>query len=474
MIRRGLEVSLIDPVIASFDVATAAVPTSLPYLPGAMLWGVLAHRAYGSAKPAGEVLDWLYGGGLLVGDAWLAVEGDVALPVPMSFHRDKDSGELLDLTTDQRKAGCKQQRDKQIRPGEGGGDYAEAAVATVATRRTSINPDTLRASDGHFYSLQALAAGQRFVAWIEGPQDQVDWAIEALSGQHLLGRSRMAEFGRAQIRPVDPPTLPETGDGGARYLWCLSDLAGLDAHFTPTERPERLLGAQIDWSRSFVRHRTYAPFNATWGRRQSERLVIARGSVLTLDTDVPAGLHRAGLWQEQGLGLMLALAAPPREVLRSWSRCDRRQPQGAQQGAQQGASRDVAETDLYRLLQRWAKTKDEQQKLNASAARVWDEWCGRYRAAERLQGERCGPTASQWAALAQMPDADIRPFLERARESGGAKEILAWRAAFAIGDEGTFAGKALAILVDEGAVALKRLAKALRDSLKREGWFDAK
>lgn len=469
MIRRGLEVTLIDPVIASFDVATAAVPTSLPYLPGAMLWGVLAHRAYGSAKPAGEVLDWLYGGGLLVGDAWLAVDGDIALPVPMSFHRVKSGGELLDLTRDPRQAGCKQQRDKQIRPGEGGDIYAEAAVATVATRRTSIDPDTLRASDGHFYSLQALAAGQRFVAWIEGPQDQVDWAIEVLSGRHLLGRSRMAEFGRAQIRPVDPPALPETGEGGARYLWCLSDLAGLDAQFTPTERPERLLGAQIDWSRSFVRHRTYAPFNAKWGRRQSERLVIARGSVLTLDTDVPAGLHRAGLWQEQGLGLMLALAAPPREVLRGWSRCHTPQPQAAQQGA----SRDIAETDLSRLLQRWAETKDTQRKLNASAARVWDEWGKLYAAAEGLQGERCGPTASQWAALAQMPDADIRPFLERARESRGAKEILAWQAAFAIGDEGTFAGKALAILGKEGAAALKRLAKALRDSLKREGWFDA-
>ena len=464
MTTTALRITLIDPVIASSDVATAAVPSSLPYLPGAMLWGIFANHVYQDSSLKPRALDLLHGGGPVFSDALPEVGGTVALPAPKSLHRHKDGGDWQDWVRDGRAAGFKQAKSGQLGPWQGRrlSDWPEVRVRMESTQRTAIDPNDLRAAPGQIYGLQALSAAQSFVATISGDAGHVATAMQALSQVRVLGRSRNAEFGRVRIEPVQVPALPDPGPNPAMILWCLSDLAAHDDKWQPTERPDRLLDAEIDWSRSFVRHRAYAPFNATWQTRQPERLVITRGSVLVLKTPVTAGFHRVGFWAEQGLGHVLASARAPLELLQGWANT-----------AAGHASPPTTHTALSRLLLARVQSAKQRTRQRETALGVWAVWGPRYATAETLQGIRCGPTGSQWGALAQLGAQEARDFLQRQLNSPGARERQGWLARFETGPGGTFAEKALAVLDADGETGLKRTAKALRDAIKRERWFDA-
>lgn len=325
MAKRAIRITLLEPVVASHNAATATAPSTLPFLPGAMLWGLLASRAYVSMS-ADKVLDGFYGGGLVIDDALLSTGGSVALPAPMSLHRLKDQSTpsgWKDWSDGSHEPGYSQAKDRQIAPGSTTSNLVELRPRTFDTQRTAINPDTLRASDGQFFGIQALAEGQVFIGQISGPDDLVDAVIKDLDGkEHVLGKSRSAEFGRVRIEAIDPPPLPVAGKGTGVVIWCLSDLAAHDKYHQPTERPDSGFfgtGIEVDWSKSFVRHRSYSPFNAKWQARQPERLVISRGSVIVLKSPLPCGEARFGLYQEQGLGRVLVSDMAPLDLLTSWA-----------------------------------------------------------------------------------------------------------------------------------------------------------
>lgn len=463
MVVTAVEITLQDPVIASLDVATAAVPTSLPYLPGGMLWGVVAARAYTPGHDPAKALALLHGG-LVIGDALPVCNGSVGLPIPRCLHKPKDGGVWEDWSNGKHVEGYRQAKTQVVGPRLAttpNGELTEITVRTVTSRRTAIDPTDLRAADGQSYGLQALAAGQRFIARIEGEQTDVDAALKALEGLRILGKSRNAEFGRVKIEKASLPALPGPGQGGATILWCLSDLAAHDEHYQPTERPETLLNQPIDWSRSFVRHRSYSPFNTKWGTRQPERLVIERGSVIVVKGPVDAGFFRRGFHQEQGLGWIMATATPPLALIEAWTG-----------KASRPGTHPRSESTLTKWLAEGVRAKAARVESARLAGGAWDEWKGRYAAAKELTGEACGPTPSQWAALAGLADAKMRPVLEELSDSTGERERRSWQAVFREGSEGTFVGAALALLNRDGTDALRRTAKSLRDSMKREGWFD--
>lgn len=468
-ITSAVRIVLNEPVIASLGKATAAVPSSLPFLPGAMLWGILANEAYAGGKPASDILAQLYGGGLLVGDGLPVAAGSVALPAPRSLHRLKGGSVWEDWSDGQHKPGYEQSKERHIAPGG-----SQVNVRMVDTQRTAIDPTTLRAADGQFFGLQAIAPEQSFIALLEGAQSVVADALNILCGDHYLGRSRLAEFGQVTIEHSDVPILPNHGNDQATFLWCLSDLAPHNEYLLPTERPhDEFFGAAIDWSRCFVRHRRYSPFNQKWKAQQPERLVIARGSVLVLKSPVSAGLRRFGYFQEQGLGLVLASAEQPLKLIESWQvESDGHSPSDLQN---KSINRKIEppETDLSRWLSKRAVELSATRSRRVAAENAWNIWGPRYETAETIMGARCGPTPTQWSLIANFTTLDdLRQELENARDAQTEKESQSWQARFEAKEAGTFAAAALAILDTEGVENLRRLAKELRNALRREGWFD--
>ena len=474
MTRQLIDITLQGPVITSAHTATAAEPEALPYIPGALLWGLAATAAYGDGHDKAAVFARFHSGRLRFGDGYPVGRDGIGLPVPMSLHRPKDatgalSEDVEDWAACDRSPGRTQQKHWAVGPG-----LTEIKVARETTLRTSINPDTGRAADGLLFGFEMLSPGQTFRAMIEGEDAaDVDAAVADLLGEQVLGRSKSVEFGRVMIDRAQDWALPETGAGDARYLWCLSDLAAHDEHGQPTERPgDDFFAAAIDWHHSFVRHRRHAPYNAKWGRRMPERLVIQRGSVITLTSGIKAGLRRFGFHQEMGLGVVLASAMSPLDVLRGWT-----VPEAATLSTGLDRSPKDADKPTKTPLSKWLETQSEDRSKRRSEVDAADsaalcDWMTCYENARRLAAARVGPTPSQWGAIAgaRNPEAVLNDLAgQNAR-----KETAVWDARFAAGEAGTFAAKARAHLTRHGPRALQALATALRRELDKMGWFDGR
>ncbi len=471
--RKGILIELLEPVITSTATATGATPRALPYIPGAMLWGIAAAKGYACLSKV-DAYTQFHSGALRFGDGLPAQALGAGLPVPMSIHLKKaaDAGnwatEGVDYAVADRMSGYEQQRGFAVAAGGG-----VVKVKRSLTMRTAINPDTGRAEDQKLFAFEALAAGQMFLAVIEGgDQALVDQALDTLCGdagkEHLLGRSRTAEFGRVKMTRAEPWQINAPESGLACYLWCLSDVAAVDADGQPSERPDDFFGAVIDWSRSFTRHRRYAPWNGHWPARAPEHLVIERGSVITLKTGIPPGLQRIGMYQEIGLGVVFASVQPPLALAKGYVGSAVAGTKAPETGGQ---------TDLSKWLTVQKDERAAKLKSAKSAAEQVEDWMGYYRQAAELNGKKVGPTQSQWGQIGGSDDVarDLKDWASDDPKIAG-REVNIWQARIKEGqpNEGTFVAFAQAYLKDQGDRGFKVFAQLMRRRLEAEGWFHGK
>ncbi|ART83447.1 hypothetical protein CBP31_13115 [Oceanisphaera profunda] len=319
---------LLSNCIISQSGATAGDHGCLDYLPGSTLLGVAASRLYADLPQ--EQSNLLFHSGLVrFGDALPMSNGEHSLPVPLCWHHIKGEG-IYQVSEPQlnadalfdpsRKSPAEGKQPKQIRAGHvtASGQLLKAHLDYEL--KTAINAETGSAATSQLFGYQSLTAGQEFVFSIT-IDAQVDASLvqqleQSLVGPVLLGRSRSAQFGQAKIQKITglPESTPVSADKTLR-LWLLSDLALLDdmgnPQVTPTAKalglPE---GSEWQVNHSFIRTRSYTPFNSKRRSYDLARQVISRGSVLVFSlpralTDQELhGLRFAGQYQESGLGCM--------------------------------------------------------------------------------------------------------------------------------------------------------------------------
>ncbi len=466
MITQGLLITLLDPIVLPSQAATASRMETLTYLPGATLLGIAAAKLYGQLGEAGV----FHSGAVRFEDAFPVNDsGHLCLPAPRSLHRPKQktltsAPSAKDFATAEREAGHKQIRGKDVALDGSAGFFTPKRMASM---RTAIAFKTGLADEGQLYGYEALAPGQRFRARVSGPADWVAQITEALCGEHFIGRSKTAEFGRVRIEADSGWDLTAaSAEKGERFVWFLADAWLHDAQGLPTARPEAgMFNAKtINWARSFVRTRRVAPYNATWNARGEERELITRGSVLTLTgCDLAPGLHVFGMGQERGHGLAFVSADPLGDVLKT--AVDPIAPQPLR-------SPKVSFTPFSK----WLGTRLDRVKARQKAAQEADadlkKLRDHYIAAKRIAGEEVGPTPSQWNGLASRL-AEEAPLL---RDPGDQDSKL-WGARFAAGkgDEGTFRGFVKEIFdQDGGPERLRHLAQKMCRAMDDPDWPDQK
>jgi hypothetical protein len=179
-----------------------------------------------------------------------------------------------------------------------------------------------RAAEGQLFGFEHVEPGQvPYVARIRigANVDAADVAriAEAFLNRTLhLGRGRNTGSGgayrcRVTWRAPDADEMLPAGTRGRIAVLALSDIAAISALGAPAPFPDPddlgLPGAAFLPRASAIGHRRYAPWNATLGRRDSERLVIEAGSVMVYSLDQPLAApvprrRTVGAWQEVGLG----------------------------------------------------------------------------------------------------------------------------------------------------------------------------
>ncbi len=412
----GVEVELLDDAVFSARPATAGAHAGLDCVPGSALLGCAAAALYPrlSMREA-----WLlfHSGKVRFGNGVpLAPNGQPAWPVPLCLHAPKgaawrEDGRLVaarirNLARGKRPEGEQWQQLREVRI------TADGLVHTPARElamKTAIDPETGRAAESQLYGYEALRAGQRFVAVIEADDDVPDALFarlrECLADTIVhLGRSRGAQYGRARVSLCDALIFPEEDPAPSTklVLWLLSDaMLVRDAVpiFAPSPKDFGLPGGELLHAHSFVRARSYAPYNAHRRSYDAERQVIAAGSVLVFSFDEPIDpqtIPRSfGLWREAGLGRVAVnpkLLADERPVLA---------PACAAEEEKAPARPASALLDWLEAQQRRAeRTEDVQKKAEAWAQELLEHL---YKNAKRLAGEGAPlPGKTQWGRVREL------------------------------------------------------------------------
>jgi hypothetical protein len=338
-----LDLELVDDAAITQTSATVGGHQSLGYLPGAVLLGAAA-GSYPAADPA-QAFRWFHSGEVRFGPGLpLGADGAAAVPIPFSLHRRKggDDSTLVNLARAEREPGVQYQQERR---GFLDGALRRVVPAFRSSMRTAVGEGG-RAREGFLYGITAIARGTRFRARVDADAAaDLDHVRAALVGQVIrIGRSRSAEFGRARVgeaAAAEPPAWSPGPPGQATFL-CLSDLALRDRETgQPALEPDPAALGLPGWrwsaERSFLRFRTYSPFNSYRARPDLERQVIAAGSVLVFeragqrpDVDrVRAAIEPGvGQYRAEGLGQVafepavlreaqVTLAAAPGEARRA-------------------------------------------------------------------------------------------------------------------------------------------------------------
>ncbi len=450
MSRITLDIELIDDVVLPRNIATSGTADTHDFIPGSVLLGVFAGRCYCQADQfsgdgaAYEALGDLFQSGRVRFQDALPLDdkGMPCVPMPLSIHRPKaivgNAKAGYDLSVEARPDGIQltQMRSGYLAQLCADGNALDARnrrfhsdvlrPGTSYMMRTAINEKTGRAREAQLFGYASLAAGQKFRCAIDfDDNDQlrkhVDTMLGLLFGKSdiariRVGRSRNAEYGRASISRSEAATLESqaTGRSSCRLL-LLSDLAAFDQFGLPTfaPAPQDLGlsdGVTFDDAKCFVRFRSYAPYNAALGKREPERHVIERGSVLTLHgvTDADHALLRSGLgaYRQQGLGQVLML--DDETPLINPAPADNQENQ-IEQGAapvlpavnlQDGSDQQADATFLAWLGQVAGAHRTVDIELIDNLVSRWDD---AYRSARTIFGASddvfIGPTRRQWALI---------------------------------------------------------------------------
>ncbi len=328
MTRLDLEIMLLDDVVLPRESGSVGGAGTLDTIPGAALLGAAAGALY-KADP-GAALKILHHGGVRFGDGLpIGPDEQPGLPAPRSLMHAKGArpGHGSVHNKARRATGTESETATEALRRGRVADERYWEVDTATTMRTAIGPDG-RAHEGLLYGYEALSAGQRFRASLRAEDPALlaaAWAaLQAQDGVIRVGRSRSAEFGRAQLReipPLDPPVLAAPAELGRVVVLCVTDLCLYDAEtgqptFEPAGAAFGLSGWRLDPNRSAIQTRRYSPYNAHRRRHDLERQVIAAGSVLvfegkeTVDLAAARVVCAVGVGEHTGAGLGEVLLEP--------------------------------------------------------------------------------------------------------------------------------------------------------------------
>jgi CRISPR-associated protein Csx10 len=306
----GLFLTLQDDTLFSESSATEGGLRTLLFVPGASIWGAVAARLYGSFLTRNLHHAAFHQDRLRFLDGMpLATSGYAALPAPAVWQQKKNA-DLNTLTDDLLNLAARSPEDgvqrKSLRNKAIAADGRVVTPTTCTVLKTALAQGTERVRDGQLFAYESLCSGQHFYAEVHADADldtdiwnEVRAMLENTTLR--LGRSRSAQYGRVSCTAVNPRPLhwgwplgssckaPNCAGPARMVIWCVSDLALLDAFGQPTVTPlVSDFGLNpFEWrytpAHSSINVRRYSPFNAHRQSHDSERLVIQRGSVLCFD-----------------------------------------------------------------------------------------------------------------------------------------------------------------------------------------------
>jgi hypothetical protein len=465
MTRIYFTAQLLTDAIFSERSASTGGHHTLDYIPGSALLGAVAMEY---AKYGSNAFTVFHSGKVRFGNAYpLSDEGEPALPIPLAWHVSKGQDlegsvtgvrNLIHATdSDFAKWDAAGEQQKQVRSGyfTSKGDKIDPQRnyrVKTAIDRTKHG----MADEAQLFGYQSLDAGTR--CWFavdfdtDLPESLVMDVADALCGFLRIGHSRSAEYGRIEVGKAESTNILKAAPGKDLLLYCASDLSLADAVtgapcLIPTPAMFGIGQADFAPARSYLRIRSYSPFNGTRRRFDLQRQVIVKGSVLVFERETSFDASEldsvqkqvdpgVGLYRQDGLGQMLV--NPPFLAGLEFRSFESLSFSMKSSRATLNSSEDLAS---------WLTGKAEATEKEIKAIEQVDRWIN-----DLTNGPY--PRNSQWGqlrniALQANSMADVRGAVERLCKEGVSQKQ--WQKTLRIGEEKkTYAEFLLDIVLSQG------------------------
>lgn len=289
-------------------------------LPGAVLLSVI-HRCL----PDLDLFAAMVGTHLQVRFGFPEVNGQRATLTPLCFFEPKQGGAVRNFLAQlPEKNDTQQYKALREKPAVWDGKALHIGkVETGVYTHNVINDEEQRPSEkvgGGVYSVEAVDAGQVFVAEIHGSTELIQKIEAALHKDKALSLGRVTHAGYGQARIVSVTTVQATQPAatpGALTLLLSSPLLFRDAALRPSTDPRQLLpllkktlGVDLRWNdeKSYLRVWRGEGWQRSWGLARPSLVGLAPGCVLSfaftgnIPAEKLAQLQREGLGERRGEG----------------------------------------------------------------------------------------------------------------------------------------------------------------------------
>ncbi len=429
MTRITLKLHIVDPIIITQKSATEGVHSTLDYIPGANILGALAGACYAKLKkgtPNISVFDVFHSGQVRFGNALPLNNNQASYPLPISFHYPK--GEYKSNVYNQLQENSlgsvqlKQHREGYISLSNDN-NLTHIKPKKDYHLRTAINPNTSTAKASQLFGYQSIQAGADYQAHIDVDTPELAQFIETelkRLKQIRVGRSKSSHYGRVNITsvttqkysPETTPILRLKNNKESIVLWLASDLVAYTTEGLPTLTPSlQDLGLktggeviELDLKNTWIRTRSYSPYNAFRKGYDMEQQVIQQGSLLVYpNTDINLTQLQKGIgcYTQTGQGQIVPLQNGWQTVLQSATT-----ELQEVDNLLSTPNKQPAPTKLINFLQKSSAQKEYEQKISLQVVEDIKRLCELYQGVRQYnaipQNIPVGPSNTQWGRIRDL------------------------------------------------------------------------
>lgn len=281
---------LLTDVIITSDAATEGYSESLDYIPGSKFLGIVAGALY-DEEDTEKTLDLFHNGVVQFGDAMPFVHAETLFKVPFSWYYAKGDG-LSDIIYLHHN--IKEDSGIQLKQAREGYFSADGKFFTALEQdfalKSAQDASKRKSAKNKMFGYFSLKAGSEWTFSIKDEKENYSDEIKSiLNGKHRIGRSRSAEYGLVEISfETEISESSENIYKDEVIIYAQSNLCFYDeitGNTTAQPSGEQLTGDKdsvILWEKSQVRSRNYKTWNRHRANKDTERIIIERGSVFVV------------------------------------------------------------------------------------------------------------------------------------------------------------------------------------------------
>jgi CRISPR-associated protein Csx10 len=311
-----------EPLILFKKAKTEQSTETLEYIPGSLFRGVVANYLFNEKATTDGIDalidDLIFNGSVWFGDAHLIINEQRSCPIPLAIHKYQSCPDGAMPYVNLSKIEAPILKHKQLREGyfiEEGGEYVYQSPSRSERMKAARSLDHRASEEGGMYLYRYLEPEQSFEFSVQAKDEShIQKIAKCFIGNIYLGKSKTSEFGgKIKIEPIEDNKefLPSEAVVFVKTLYAASNWCFLNefGSYTAQINAEMICGnqdAEIDWQHTFLRFRTYAPYNTHRNAFDAQRLIIEKGSVVTFKDAVEIKEQflssRIGVHKTEGFG----------------------------------------------------------------------------------------------------------------------------------------------------------------------------